>query len=458
MFFIKTIKLAKKYSNDNRIILLFDETTSNPCLYPLLYSLSFLRFQSFSTQQSDLLALQFWYEFWFKKNKTHFCKTFFQSGYNPDTYLNEIDNFTLFLENDKQYQKNIFHLRSNENVNYSTVAYRIRSVFKFFKFLLDEYWNVRYQELTIKDITIRRKQIDLLLTNKKKTLSKFSRNGSKNGNSFHFKSLDNEMVYKLYDLIRPNQSNKINKNNPFSTQQLQLRNFLIVHLMINYGLRVGELMLLTKKSIKKSMHSDTYNLIVTNTDDEYETRSRRPSIKNEGSHRVIKLNSLDFQFINVYIENIRMTSKTEILFTSLKPPYSPLSYSAINTIFNKIDIRFRQLHPMYFDKNLIGSISKVTPHVCRHTWAYITLAYAVKNYRDKNRYKILMSNEEIMQNAQEDLRALGGWSVNSLMPSYYAKRYIMNSANLLNLHRISAEKLGMLTCQDIMIYQKNEKD
>ncbi|EXC21667.1 phage integrase domain protein [Acinetobacter sp. 869535] len=44
-----------------------------------------------------------------------------------------------------------------------------------------------------------------------------------------------------------------------------------------------------------------------------------------------------------------------------------------------------------------------------------------------------------MQKALEDLRVLGGWSANSIMPNYYAKRFIVDSANLLNLQRISEE-------------------
>jgi hypothetical protein len=87
--------------------------------------------------------------------------------------------------------------------------------------------------------------------------------------------------------------------------------------MINYGLRVGELMLLTTKSIKKSINSNTYNLIITNTEDEYDIRSRKPSIKNEFSYRVIKLSNFDYEAINVYMEKIRNTTQSDILFTSL---------------------------------------------------------------------------------------------------------------------------------------------
>ena len=98
MFVVKTIKLSKKYSNQNHIVLLFDASATVPCLYPLLYSTTVLRFQSFATQQSDMLALKFWYQ----KYSTLFCESFLSSKYEPEIFLNEIDNFIVFLENNKK--------------------------------------------------------------------------------------------------------------------------------------------------------------------------------------------------------------------------------------------------------------------------------------------------------------------------------------------------------------------
>lgn len=441
MFVVKTIKLSKTYSNQNCIVLLFDTSTTVPCLYPLLYSTIVLRFQSLATQQSDLLALKFWYAFWYQKYSTLFCESFFSYQYEPEIFLNEIDNFIVFLENNKKLETNLIRLRSNIDANYMTITQRLRSLFKYFVYLLDEYWNVRYQDITIKDLTNRRKKIDLFLLNKKKIFSKFSKRSItvKTEINHNFKSLTNEMVVMLYKIIRPNHSANINIDNPFSTKSHQLRNFLIVHLMMNYGLRVGELMLLTKRSIKKSLNSDSYSLIVTNTDDEHDSRVRKPSIKNEQSYRVIKLDSMDYKFLMQYIEKIRNFNDSDILFTSLKPPYSPLSYSSINAIFKIIEKTFRILHPIYFDDTNIDSIQKLTPHVCRHTWAYITLAFAIKKYRNKSASVLNQSNDEIMQRALENLGVLGGWTASSIMPSYYAKRFIVDSANLINLQRISQE-------------------
>ena len=441
MFVVKTIKLSKKYSNQNHIVLLFDASATIPCLYPLLYSTTVLRFQSIATQQSDMLALKFWYEFWYQKYSTLFCESFFSSKYEPEIFLNEIDNFIVFLENNKKLETNLIRLRSNIDANYMTITQRLRSLFKYFVYLLDEYWNTRYQDITIKELTNRRKKIDLFLLNKKRIFSKFSKHSLtvKSEINHNFKSLTNEMVAMLYKIIRPDQSAKINIDNPFSTKSHQLRNFLMVHLMMNYGLRVGELMLLTKRSIKKSLNSDSYSLIITNTDDEHDSRQRKPSIKNEQSYRVIKLDSMDYKFLMLYVEKIRNFNNSDILFTSLKPPYSPLSYSSINAIFKTIEQAFKTSHPVYFDDTNIDSIQKLTPHVCRHTWAYITLAFAIKKYRNESVSPLSQSNDEIMQKALEDLRVLGGWSANSIMPSYYAKRFIVDSSNRLCCTNLSVK-------------------
>lgn len=83
-------------------ILLFDMDTICPCLYPMLYTMKFLRFQSISTQHADLIALKFWYDFWFEKFATPFCESFYSSSYNFEIIQSEIDNFIIYLENKKK--------------------------------------------------------------------------------------------------------------------------------------------------------------------------------------------------------------------------------------------------------------------------------------------------------------------------------------------------------------------
>lgn len=51
--------------------------------------------------------------------------------------------------------------------------------------------------------------------------------------------MNREMVISLYTIIAPCSSQKYNPLNPFPTRNTQFRNFLIIRLLLNYGLRVG---------------------------------------------------------------------------------------------------------------------------------------------------------------------------------------------------------------------------
>src|SRR5690606_32244721 len=102
MFELKTIRLTKNGSTKKQLILLFDLDSYCPCLYPMLFSMKVLRFQSLFNQSADLIALNLWYSFWFDKYSTSFCESFFSSAYNFEIIQNEIDIFIIYLENNNQ--------------------------------------------------------------------------------------------------------------------------------------------------------------------------------------------------------------------------------------------------------------------------------------------------------------------------------------------------------------------
>lgn len=64
-----------------------------------------IRFQSISTQHADLIAIKFWYEFWFEKFTTSFCESFYSTSYNFEIIQVEIDNFIVYLENNKKIER-----------------------------------------------------------------------------------------------------------------------------------------------------------------------------------------------------------------------------------------------------------------------------------------------------------------------------------------------------------------
>ncbi len=144
MFEVKSIKLEQKISNENEIILLFNTDSTFPCLFPLMFSLRVIRFQSLSTQYSDLMALKDWYIFWYKKYSISFCESFYSSNYNFELIQDEIDNFITFLENNNDLS-NVVWLRVNSTVNYKNISNKIRTLFKFYTYLMDDYLTVKKQ-------------------------------------------------------------------------------------------------------------------------------------------------------------------------------------------------------------------------------------------------------------------------------------------------------------------------
>ncbi|MCG5266908.1 site-specific integrase [Acinetobacter pittii] len=441
MFALKTIHLEKKVSNENQIILLFDLDTTCPCLYPMLYTMKVLRFQSISTQHADLIALKFWYDFWFEKFSTSFCESFYSTSYNFEIIQSEIDNFIIYLENNKKIESNLIRLRNTEHANYTTIGHRLRSFLKFYSFLIDEYLTIQSQpQLSLKEIQKIKENLNKYMTIKKKIINNFSKSNKtiKSEINYSFKSMTDEMIKGLYLIISPSNSTKYNTLNPFKSKNVQLRNFLIIHLMLNYGLRIGELMLLTTNSIKKSIQNHNFSLIITNTDDEFDDRSKKPKIKNEYSYRVIKLQERDYRILQIYINEIRKEIPSQILFTSLKPPYSALSYASVKKIFDQVDLSLKALLPECFDTSAYDSIERLTPHVCRHSWAYMMLSFSFEKYKKENvsHPDLKQSVNDALLKAQDDLRALGGWSPTSTMPIYYGKRFIVERANFMNLARI----------------------
>ncbi|SSM53490.1 site-specific tyrosine recombinase XerC [Acinetobacter baumannii] len=276
----------------------------------------------------------------------------------------------------KKIESNLIRLRNTDHTNYTTIGHRIRSFLKFYSFLIDEYLTIQSQpQLSLKEIQKIKENLNKYMTIKKKIINNFSKSNKtiKNEINYSFKSMNDEMIKVLYLIISPSNSNKYNTLNPFKSKNVQLRNFLIIHLMLNYGLRIGELMLLTTNSIKKSIQNHNFSLIITNTDDEFDDRSKKPKIKNEYSYRVIKLQERDYRILQIYINEIRKEIPSQILFTSLKPPYSALSYTSVKKIFDQVDLSLKALLPECFDTSAYDSIDRLTPHVCRHSWAYMML-------------------------------------------------------------------------------------
>ncbi|MBG3078779.1 site-specific integrase [Proteus mirabilis] len=421
-----------------RLWVLMDSETNLPLFYPLQYLTDHLSHRSPSTQLASLQALKLFYEFWYQKYNVTFCFSFYSSSHNPLIIIDELRAFSHYLENPNSslisFPFASYPSKKNKNI-------KLHTIIRFTNYLIQTYVSTRYMDSSPIELSKLANQLS-----KKLLIYRDEFKQSKRPVDIHFKkfkSMTLDMVKKFYTIITPSSSSKMNILNPFPIRQIQLRNFLICRLLINYGLRVGELLLLECNSIKPNLRGDKFSLIITSLDNETEdNRKRLPSLKNIYSHRVIEIDKFDYHLLTIYIKKIRPLTKHNFLFCSTKKDNSPLSYYSIYSIFEKINDVFIKSHPEYYSKECYDSIEKITPHIARHTWAYLTLQriYNDKINMDKKiKNRINFSTSELMNDALNELRILGGWSQSSNMPILYAKRFLSENANKANLRRISID-------------------
>ena len=433
-------------SKPGRQWILMDVETGLPLFYPLRYLVDHLAFRSLSTQSASLQAIKFFYEFWYQKYGVTFCYSFYQSEHNPLIAIQEISAFFHYLESGHVYQANVMLLASHSTASRLTNAERVRAVIRFLSFLVNTYVSPMYMKGSPEELSRLSLQLNTKLMICRDEFSVLARGKrAKNSDSHQgFRSLTGGIVRAVYEIIAPNTGSKTNPLNPFPAGEIQFRNFLIVRLLLNYGLRISELLLLECRSIKPNIQGDKYSLIVTTIDDEVkDSRGRAPSLKNIYAHRVLELANQDYFFLMTYIEKIRSPmTPYHFIFTSTTRKHAPLSYNAVYAIFSKIDAVFTREHPEYKAPDRFDSISKLTPHITRHTWAYLTLqrTYILRYHKIKRAAQIAgldFSISGLMDEAKDALRLIGGWSHTSHMPDVYAKRFLSERANAANLHRIT---------------------
>lgn len=420
-----------------------DVTICLPALYPLRYLVDHLEYRSLSTQSASLQAIKFFYEFWFMKHRTTFCYSFYCSGHDPAIAIHEIADFFQYLENGRlvSFVPKALPFKHSSGM---TNAARVRAVIRFIGYLIATYVSPYYRNETPKELSRHASRLNtrlLICKEEFKTLKK--------GNQRYysrviqgFRSMTDDMVENIYRIVAPSSKNKHSVLNPFPSGFIQFRNYLIMRLMLNYGLRVGELLLLECASVKTNIKGDKFSLIISMPRNMTDPRKHAPSLKNEYSHRVLELDKIDYEFLMIYMQKIRKNSIThDFIFASSQNPESPLSYNAVHFIFSEIDKVFSLNFPECKSAEHFDALMKFTPHVTRHTWAYLTLKklYHLKNKKFNGSGNDFVKNSlsvGVMDEAKEALRLLGGWSIKSQMPDLYAKRFLSEQANTANIQRI----------------------
>lgn len=213
----------------------------------------------------------------------------------------------------------------------------------------------------------------------------------------------------------------LSTDNPFKEKN-RLRNYIIIHLFASTGIRIGELLKLKSSDVHD--YNGSYYIEVLNREDEEEDlRADEPSLKNEQSQRVISITEELHNCIQKYIMNfrrpIRDGRKVKLGhgYLLVSERGTPLSKTTIYDVLDHLKETIIRKGKHKFEKDL-------TPHSFRHYFAESFL---------ENLIEIQGVDEE---RAKDQLRIIGGWSLSSNMPSFYAKRYIAESANAHNAFRI----------------------
>ncbi|WP_345796558.1 site-specific integrase [Castellaniella sp. MT123] len=203
--------------------------------------------------------------------------------------------------------------------------------------------------------------------------------------------------------------------NPIKSRAIQIRNWLILLLMLLCGLRRSEVLLLTVDSLKHDIEPKTgelqYWLDVTTTEDNTinDSRATRPSMKTANAHRQVPISYELASLVENYVADFRGdVAQHNFLLTSSTS--KPLSAESVNKMLVDFSERLEPQALQRF-RERTGGKQHISPHDLRHTCA--TVRYALFIATDSNR-----------ELAFQRMRAFFGWAIESDEPALYARAAI----------------------------------
>ena len=455
--------MYKVESCGNEFYCLLDVVTTMPPLLALRWTEQELIEKSLGTQKSYLDSLKLFYDFWFAKFGASLDFSFHRSGYQDVEMLTqELLPFWDYLLADKKIT-NVVMLPS-PNVRYEALTKKKRTASKhcqvvcnFIEFLSVTYLNTAYRDEDPFLLRRYRTEIKLRLRDIKRKFSKWQKSNKKVTAYSTLRSLTSDQYRDFIRVLTPDikkpipvalpdgrvQANfkliKENSLNPIISYEVQVRNYLLTALLVRYGLRIGESLLLRKQSFLPSRVDQSKVLMrVRNLeDDEFDdskmedARRYKPQIKTADSIRDVEIAADDYKKIEMYYRFLRPDiCNHDFIFTSSMKPYKPVSYSTIQSQFSKVVQAFEIHFSDHFDPRYSEAITdKITPHWLRHTWAYATLAAVYEKKKNHYMESGVVNVIGLMEDAKDELRTIGGWSKNSIMPAKYAKRFVQEQAN-----------------------------
>lgn len=196
------------------------------------------------------------------------------------------------------------------------------------------------------------------------------------------------------------------EQNPWKSEFIRIRNRLVVHLLLNLGLRKGELLGIKIGDINLAKNEIT---IHRRADDSDDPRPIQPNAKTNA--RILYIDQELGSALHTYIVKFRSTvgnaRRHPFLFVS-NGSGAPMSIASLDVVFLDIKNKF----PSKFER--------LSPHILRHTW--------------NDKFSEVVDKHEIGQAREEEARSYAmGWKPGSGTAKMYTRRHVRKKANEVSL-------------------------
>lgn len=419
---------------------LFDGENMQPTFLSLRFCLAQLHLKSVNYQLITLTNIMYFQEYWLAKFGCTLDYSMYKgefSGSVISTMISELEGFWLYLSNARTYVGNLavlpLTLKQDSIQKIQTNVSRYQTVCRFISWLIDAYITPHFISERIEDVDRLRKSLNCFLKLEAKKYNKYSHNQRQHTNLY--KSLTHDQLRDFVSLFAlPKQIIKHEDGKLLPSVYVAFRNLILVKLLTQYGLRVGEALLLRGTSFKSNMAGTIFYMYVANLQDGVDPRKHKPLIKTAQSIRELKVTSQDYKIIQMFMQQVGLRASHNFLLTSSIGEYPPLSYKAAYKIISDAGNKMKEKFPEHFNQDSAEYLVNVHPHMLRHTWAYLQLKNLYHHFEGQFVKAGVANTKGIMESAKDTLRKLGGWSDNSQMPSNYAKRFIAEQANEISMN------------------------
>ena len=404
-----------RFSSGQRLPLLVQagDATPLPILIPFIYVQLKLRHRAYNTAAAHLRAIQAFYAY-AKSRDLDIDEAILACHF--EAILALLDGYAIWLQSGRHADNLIARIGKAGTVLFQQISSRTRDQYlrllkKYLSWCVTRYIpRARQNSATQADINVVFADVADVIERRFESHIINAR-----PNRTRYRSLTDTQLQIVRTLIRPGAV-----ENPFP-ERLQLRNWLMIELLLETGIRRGELLKLYSTDINKgSQHA--YVSINDREHDPRDPRVDEPALKTHG--RTVGISAQLYEVYERYIQRERRPLRNG---KPMKLPYQylfisdrgrPLSIRALSNVLDRLFLTIELAHP--------GLLPTLSAHDFRHTFADRFLAYLVeKRGHDLDR-------------ATDELRRVCGWSETSSMPRRYAGRYLAESANLHNAQRTSA--------------------